>query len=265
MNYFLNSDLWLAAQFFQVGILAALYKRSLYQRYLWFTAYIVLEAMSEPLLIYAKSRFPYTYYFGYWATVVAAIILTVAVLYEVIQHIWRPFSAWRKLGAAFIWLIVALIIGQSAIALWPSVAHSFWLDSITSLVLSADHTVRMVACGVGLFILLFRKRLGVSWRELPVGIVAGFVLFSAVSMVIATAMARQTTLHRATLAVLSSAGHILAELIWLGYAILSPKFIVGGSAGSTPPGGTWPGGWGYALRPTEPWWTRLKLPGFTAG
>lgn len=262
MNYSLNSGLLLAAQFLQVGILVTLFKRGWHRRYPWFTAYIVLEAVSDPFLTFASNRFPYTYYFGYWATVIAAMVLTVAVLYEVIQHVWRPFDAWRKLGAALVWLIVALITGQSAIALWTSVAHSFWLDSITSLILLADRDVRIVACGVGLFILFFRKRLGVSWRELVVGIVAGFVLFSAVHLVVATAMAHQIILHRRTLSALNSAGYILAELIWLGYAILSPKFIVGGSTGSTPPGGSWPGGWGYTSRAMCPWWSRLKLRGF---
>jgi hypothetical protein len=260
MNYSLSPGLWFTAQFLQAGILVALFARGWLRRYPAFTAYIILEMVSDPFLAFANTRWPYVYYFGYWATVVASTALLVAVLYEVVQHLWRPFDGWRKLSATLVWLVLALFLAQSVIFLSTSVAHSYRMDSITSLVLLADRDVRIVTCGLAVFILLFRKRLGMSWREFGVGIIAGFVLFSTVNLMVATAMSHHAVFHRSTLSAINSGAYLLTALIWLGYATLSPNLIVGGSGGSTPPQRSWPGG--YALRATEPWWSRLRFEVF---
>ncbi len=99
----------------------------------------------------------------------------------------------------------------------------------------ADRYVRVAVCAMGIFILVTRKRLGFSWRELPVGIVAGFALFSYVHLTVATLISLQTVLHRSTLTAINSAGYLAAASIWLVYALLSPKVMLGGSEGNPPP------------------------------
>jgi hypothetical protein len=225
----------------------------------------MLQVVSDPFLAFAKGRWDYTYYFGYWATVVATTALTIVVFYEVIQHVWPLADAGRKLGAVLVWLVLALVIGQSVIVLATSTGHSSGPDSITSLILMADRGLRIVVCGLGLFILMFRKWLGLSRRELSVGIVAGFVLFSVIHILVATAVSHQTVLHRSTLSAINSGAYLLAALIWFRYAMTSRNVTLGDSAGSTPSRPSWPGGPGYALRATEPWWSKLKLRGFSIG
>ena len=235
MNFYLHSGLWFAAQFLEAGILFALFARGWQRQYPRFTSYIIFQLVAEVFLIFAMDRFPYIYYFGYWATMVVTIVLTFAIFYEVVQQVWAPMDARRKLGKAVVWLIVVLIFGQSVIALWTSAAHPSHLDSITSFILSVDRDLRVVVCATGLFILVFLKRLGISWREFVVGIIAGFVLFFAVHLTVATAVAHPTVLHRSTLAAINSAAYLLATLVWLAYAILSPNVVPGGAAGSSPP------------------------------
>ena len=235
MHFHLNFGLWFAAQFLEAGILFALFARGWQRQYPRFTSYIIFQLVAEVFLIFAMDRFPYIYYFGYWATMVVTIVLTFAIFYEVVQQVWAPMDARRKLGKAVVWLIVVLIFGQSVIALWTSAAHPSHLDSITSFILSVDRDLRVVVCATGLFILVFLKRLGISWREFVVGIIAGFVLFFAVHLTVATAVAHPTVLHRSTLAAVNSAAYLLATLVWLAYAILSPNVVPGGAVGSMPP------------------------------
>jgi hypothetical protein len=261
MNYSLNSGLWFTAQLLQAGVLVALFARGWHRQFPRFTAYIILEMVSGPFLELAKGRWEYVYYFGYWATVIATTALLLAVLFEVVNHVWPTVDARQERNMMrFRWVTVGGILGLSVISIYAS--HSFPAspDAIPGFVLIVDRYVRIVVCGVGLFILIFRQWLGLSRREFPVGIVAGLVLFPAVHILVSTAMSHHTILHRSTLSAINSGAYVVTALIWLGYAILSPNIVLGGSAGSTPPRTSGPTG--YALRALDPWWSRLKLRGF---
>jgi hypothetical protein len=139
---------------------------------------------------------------------------------------------------------VAAFIGHSVLSLmlrhWPGIG------AITPLVLLADRDVQIVVCGMAAFILIFRKSLGISRREFCVGIAAGFALFSLTHLIITLAITHSTVFHRSTLVAINSGAYVLAELIWLGYAIMSPTVKLGGSAG-LPSGGSGPRGPAYTF------------------
>jgi len=237
----LNSGLWLAAQFLEAGILVALFARGWHQQYPRFTAYIILQLVGDVFLTFAQGRFPYAYYFGYWASTAVTIVLTFAIFYEVARQASPRVDALRKLGWTIAWMIVVLIFVQELIVLWGPASYQVHVDSITSFILYVDGDLRVAGCGTGLLILVFLKYLGTSRREFAVGIVAGFVFFSAIHMLVTRAMMGPTVLHRSTLSAMNSGTYLLATFVWLGYAILSPKSVPGGAAGSMPPRPSWPG------------------------
>ncbi len=235
MYSFLNSGLWFAAQVLEAAILVALFARGWHRQYPRFTAYIILQLGGDVFLMFAHDRLPYAYYYGYWTTTAAAIVLTFAIFYEVVRQASPRVDALRKLGWTVAWLIVVLIFVQELIVLWGPAAYRFQVDSITTFILSVDGDLRVVVCATGLLILVFLKYIGKSQREFAVGIVAGFVFFSAMHILVTRAMTHPTVLHRSTLAAINSATYLLATFVWLGYAILSPKIVPGGAVGTMPP------------------------------
>ena len=243
----LQTILWLATQVLQAAIVVALFKRGLHRRYRWFTAYIALELVSDPFLAFARGTWDYTYYFGYWITVIGTTVLTVCVLNEVVQHVWPSSDGGRTIGRALVWLIVAVVIVQSGTSLMTLRGQGSYPDQFTELILLADRDVKILALGVTVFVLVFRQRLGRSWREFSVGIVAGFALFSLAHLAIVMAMAHQAVIHRRTLGAMNSGAYLVAELIWLGYAILSPMVTFGGSGGGMGSGGSSPRGRAHAF------------------
>jgi len=239
-----HAVLWFSAQVIQAGVLVALVRRGLHRQYRRFTAYILVQTVSEPLLTLASARWQYVYYYGYWATIVVTTVLTIAILLEIIEHVWWKGDTAQKVKLVLLWglFLVTLII---AVPRFFNATPSHF-DEVTSSILVLDRNVNWAICGIGLFILLFRSPLGVAWREFVVGVVTGFVLSSGVHILVAAAMMHRTVLHRSTLTAINSAAYVLAASIWLGYAILSPKAMLGGSAGGSSPRDSWPGASMYA-------------------
>ena len=223
-----QSVLWFSVQILQLSILICMYRRRIQEYYPAFFYYIVLQVLSDPFLTIAQGRWPYTYYFGYWATVCLSVGLSFFVLQEVFRDAFRPFEALRDLSAIlFRWaaLVLLLVAGMSAIT---SSNHSH-IDSITGTILLVDRNVRVMLCGLVFFLLMFSEYLGISRRHLLFGVAVGFGFFSSIHMLVTTAMAHQTVLHRSTLAAINSGAYLIACIIWLFY-IANPKTLLAGQS-----------------------------------
>jgi hypothetical protein len=107
------------------------------------------------------------------------------------------------------------------------------------LVLVVSRDVAIVVCGLALFMFVFRRRLGISWREFRVGIIGGLALFSFTHLMVALAMSNATLLNRHALRAIDSGGYAMATLIWLGYALWATNVSCGGTAGSHGAGESW--------------------------
>jgi hypothetical protein len=226
--------LWFSAQALQLAVLVCMYRRRIQDYYPAFFYYIVLEVVSDPFLTLAQNRWPYTYYFGYWATVCLTAILSFFVLQEVFRDAFRPFEALRDLGAIlFRWaaLVLLLVAGMSAITASnaSNASNATYIDNITPTILLVDRNVRVMLCGLVFFLLMFSEYLGISRRHLLFGVAVGFGFFSAIHMLVATAVAHQTVLHRSTLATINSGAYLIACIIWLCY-VANPRTLLAGQS-----------------------------------
>jgi hypothetical protein len=146
---------------------------------------------------------------------------------RVAEHAWRSGDA-PKLKKALLRGLVPAILMIVLMGLLTS--QSRGIDAITSFLLLADGSVRLAIWALALFILFFCQWQGVSERALDFGIVAGFLLFSSLHLLVVNAMSHPTLLRHSTLSAINSGAYLAATLIWLGYAILAPKDARVGSA-----------------------------------
>jgi len=221
-----QSILWFSVQILQVGILVCMYRRRIQKFYPAFFNYILLQVLSDPFLTIAEGRWPYAYYFGYWATVCLSVALSFFVLQEVFRDAFRPFEALRDLSTIlFRWsaLVLLLVAGMSAV----TASNQHHVDDLTNTILMVDRNVRVMLCGLVFFLLMFSEYLGISRRHLLFGVAVGFGFFSAMHMLVTTAIAHQTILHRATLASINSGAYLIACIIWL-YYVANPKTLHAG-------------------------------------
>ena len=213
--------LWFGGTFMQVGVLVAMYRRGLHRDYPYFFNYTVLQVVSEPTL-FVIQRYSYNmYYWGYWTSIALSALVSFAVLQEIFHDAFRPYEALRDLSVIlFRWsALVVLLVG----VMWAiSAAHTSQVDGITSAILLAQRSVRLMQCGLVFFLLLFSEYLGISRRHVLFGIALGFGIFASVSMLFAAAAAHPSFVHMSILREINSAGYTVAVMIWLGYTALAP-------------------------------------------
>lgn len=229
--------LWFSAQALQLAVLVCMYRRRIQNYYPAFFYFIVVEVLSDPFLTLVQDRFPYIYYFGYWITVCLTTTLSFFVMQEIFRDAFRPFEALRDLSTIlFRWsaLVLLLVAGMSAV----TAPHNAHVDSISNTILLVDRNVRVMLCGLVFFLLMFSEYLGISRRHLLFGVAVGFGFASSIRMLVTTAMAHQTVLHRSTLSAINSGAYVIACMIWLGY-IANRGTLLAGETVAKPQGAGW--------------------------
>jgi hypothetical protein len=205
----------------QLGVLVAMYRRGLHRDYPYFFNYTVLQVLSEPILFVIQRHSYSMYYWGYYVSVALSALVSFAVLQEIFHDAFRPYEALRDLSVIlFRWsALVVLLVG----VMWAiTAAHTSQVDGITSAILLAQRSVRLMQCGLVFFLLLFSEYLGISRRHVLFGIALGFGIFASVNMLFTAAASHATLVHVSVLRQINSAAYTVAVMIWLGYTALAP-------------------------------------------
>jgi len=92
-------------------------------------------------------------------------------------------------------------------------------DPLVQAVTTLQRSVRMVQCGLILFLLLFSRYLGVSKRQQSFGIALGFGVFASVELVL-LAMSSGGLLDIIKIGLINTAMYDLAIVVWLVYAVV---------------------------------------------
>jgi hypothetical protein len=85
-------------------------------------------------------------------------------------------------------------------------------------ILTLQRSVRVVQCGLVLFLLVFSRYLGTSWRQKSFGIALGFGAFASVELSL-VAMGSVLDNQRMS-SFINMAAYNLTILIWLGYVLV---------------------------------------------
>ena len=143
-----------------------------------------------------------------------AILLGVAVIYEILWQLIRQYDTLRALGMRLFWLSVAVTM---LAGLWMFYGSEFGRGEfrMESVVL-IERSARFVQVGVLIVFILFISHLGLTWKHYTSGIVAGFGV--AAGLQLAVFELRSTQLIAAdTFHLLNSLGYNVAVLIWAIY------------------------------------------------
>jgi hypothetical protein len=154
-------------------------RRTLHKELPIFFKYICFSAFSAFLLFVLCDRpYPRLYDWSYWGVSFVGSALSFLVMYEVFVRLLRPYAAvidlakmLFKWAGAFL-LLVALMGALAANGSQP--------DRIGAAVTMIDRS--LMQCGLLMLLVIFEKRLKVSWRSYAASITLGLGVTAAVSL-----------------------------------------------------------------------------------
>ena len=215
--YLFNYLLWWLTPLLMAVIAIAMYRRKLHRDFPYFFNYVLFQIAS--FAIEFPLRNWVNWYYVSWTLTALSFLVSFAVLLEIFKDAFRPYEALRDLSVILIrWclLVVLLVTGMWAVTSWQNANH----DTINGAILLISRCIRMMQCGMVLFMLLFSEYLGISRRNLVFGVSVGFGFYAAVNMLVMTALSHHTTLGSRTLNTINSSAYVIAMLIWVAYTTL---------------------------------------------
>ena len=210
--------LWLAPALVQLTLLVLMERRKLRTDFPFFFNYTVFQVLSAFALftVYQSSRS--LYFYAYWTSSAIGIFLGFAVIYEVFAYTLRPYVGRRDLGTMlFRWAGLFLLL-VSGIAAAASTSGSD-LHRLTFAVISVERSVRLMQCGLLVFVLLCSSFLGLSLRSFACGIAFGFGIFAATNLTMVSFRALGSNWNQA-IALITSGVYNVSVITWLVYGLL---------------------------------------------
>jgi multidrug transporter EmrE-like cation transporter len=161
-------------------ILVVLTKRNLRRDLRFFCAYLAFNICGFLFLAFAVQGSPIRYFYSFWSVTAIGMLLCFAVLYEAFVSTLKPFSAVIDLAKMlFGWAALFLLISAGLTAAATSGAHT---SKICAAVLLMDRSVQLLQCGLLLFLMIFEKRFGLSWRSPGMAVALGLGIQASVGL-----------------------------------------------------------------------------------
>ena len=216
MNANIQLVLWVIHPVLELCLAAVMFKRKLHKTFPVFFAYIVFQVLNFLLLfpIYRSQKIM-PYFYAYWITAALSLAIGFKVIHEIFLDVFRPYHTLKDLGtvlfkwAALVMLLVAMVV---------TAASQTSTDSpLTQAVIIGQRCVRVIQCGLILFLLVFSKYLGVSWRQHSFGIALGLGGYATVDLV-GLALFSGGQIHAHTVSIVNTTAYSIAILVWIAYA-----------------------------------------------
>jgi hypothetical protein len=209
--------LWVLHPVLQLAVAAAMFRRKLHREFPFFFAYIISQVLIFLFLfpIY-ESGDPAYYFYSYWLCSVLSLALGFKVIHEIFLDIFRPHHTLKDLGTVlFKWAALVMLLAAGVVlAASPSAS-----EPLVRAVLTVQRCVRVIQCGLVLFLLFFSRYLGVSWRQHSFGIALGFGGFASIELG-ASALYSGGQISQTTLSLANMVAYNCAILTWLRYALV---------------------------------------------
>ncbi len=200
----------------QAVLCIAMVKRHLVREFPCFFGYTAYHVIRFALLFVVRHTLTsQDYWTSYWLAQLVSAALGFAVIHEIYQHVFKNYDALRKLGALlFRWTAgVLLVLGVLAAASAPGTDG----DRLYAAAMLAERSVRIMQCGLVVFLCLLVSYFGLSWRRHVFGMALGFGIFASLELVAVTLQAHLGPSFDQTWQVINSLSYAAAIVVWASY------------------------------------------------
>jgi hypothetical protein len=211
--------LWFAHPVLHAGVVGILLWRKLYRTFPIFFSYIAFQILVFAALFpLHKDRFYTIFYYMSWGTTAVSVILGFFVIHELFQDVFRPYHTLRDLGSVlFKWAALVMLLVAGVVAASTASATE---EPLRTGIMTLQRSVRVVQCGLILFLLVFSRYLGTNWRQKSFGIALGFGGFASVELaLVAINAATDNVFNQVLTDYVNMSAYNLTLLIWIGYML----------------------------------------------
>jgi len=209
----------------QFGVFAYVWRCGLFRSHPAFVVYSGLVPVTNLIdfIFQMTLLFSWHYYF-YWVCEFIHIFLGFIVIHEVLASIFEEYEGIRSLGMYlyFVSAIVLIIIGVTAAA--ATKAHG--LNRIFASLERIESALRVVQCGLVLYLIFFMRTLALKWKRSSFGIALGFGVYACLALFYAVAILRLGNNWNVFLDPLLSVGYLLTILIWAAAVMVPARELV---------------------------------------
>jgi hypothetical protein len=221
MNPKIQLALWIAHPLLQLSVAAVMFCRKLHKIFPVFFTYLISQILMFAIL-FPMFQLGYEQYFFYvyWSCAAISLALGFKVIHEIFLDIFRPYHTLKDLGSVlFKWAALVMLLVAGVVAAASPAAEQ---GSLIQAVVTVQRCLRVIQCGLILFLLVFSNYLGVTWRQHSFGIALGFGSFAGVELAL-LALYASYQVSQPTISLINMLAYNGAILIWLVYAwIKSP-------------------------------------------
>jgi hypothetical protein len=211
--------LWIAPHLLLAVILMLMIRRKVYKQFPIFLLYTAFELFQFTILLtvflHTGSLSDERYRGAFALGTAISTALRFGIIYEIFTELFRNYNGLGELGRVlFRWATIVLLLIGVALA----GTHGSGADGFLVIVPTLDRTVRLMQCGLLMFLFLFSRYFALSWRNYAFGIALGFGILASLELA-DSAIRSQIASGSYLLDYLGMATYHACVLIWIFYLV----------------------------------------------
>ena len=171
--------LWLAPSIVEIGILAGLLSRKLWQQFPIFFSYLLFE-VGRTALLFSLEHSYVKYFYCYWITECLGCMAAFWVVRELFSVTFSRHLGLQKLGDIIFRGSALLLAGLAAIVALTSPGSD--INRLVAGIVTMKQAVTIFQVGLLASLFLAAYALGIPWRHYTIGIALGMGVYSLVEL-----------------------------------------------------------------------------------
>lgn len=224
----LSHFFWIGCVPCQAILFVLLVRRGVHRQFPMFAIYTGWSVLKSGTLLAINYMPAFTgddYHRAFTVGAVGDTALGFCVIYEIFNYVLKDYPAARELGARlFRWATVVLLLITIALAWYAPASGSGHAMAVFYVL---QRTVSILQSGLLIFLFLFSRSLGLSWRSYAFGIALGFGIYASVNLGTAAIRsqieATATNLSTDILTLISTGKYLFCILLWMTYLLAQER------------------------------------------
>jgi hypothetical protein len=226
--------LWIAPHVLLAVVPVLMFSRRLYKIFPLFFAYSFYEILVFLLLFVHRyavmaptQKVIYRYVFI--TTLAGSAALRFGIIQEIFNSVFRDYTRLKVLAKTSMrWITVLLVVAAAGAIFYSSGTIS---DNLVAGVALFDRSVAIIQAGLLLFLFLFSRVFGLSWRSFVFGIALGFGILASTDLIVAALRTANPSVYfKQWLNLLPTGSYHVSVVVWLGYLLAAEEQVPAAAA-----------------------------------